>query len=176
MIAYNVTQVKNNAKLQRDTSRTPAFIRVLTKCEPASHASHASHHVSHASHHVNHARQMLVHSPFSFLRLLAAFGYLARVFAILALLAISFCYLPLSFSSFVKVSYVFVLLSLNFEVWCFIYYSFLSISNDIAFGSRFNVKTETWRLESFDLIPLVLLEISFVSIHSLIQCPNAYIR
>ena len=90
--------------------------RVLTKCEPASHASHASHHVSHASHHVNHARQMLVHSPFSFLRLLAAFGYLARVFAILALLAISFCYLPLSFSSFVKVSYVFVLLSLNFEV------------------------------------------------------------
>ena len=137
---------------------------VLTKCEPASHASHASHHVSHASHHVNHARQMLVHSPFSFLRLLAAFGYLARVFAILALLAISFCYLPLSFSSFVKVSYVFVLLSLNF----FIYYSFLSISNDIAFGSRFNVKTETWRLESFDLIPLVLLEISFVSIHSLI--------
>ena len=29
--------------------------RVLTNCEPASHASHASHHVS-----VSHARQMLV--------------------------------------------------------------------------------------------------------------------
>ena len=59
---------------------------------------------SHASHHVSHARQMLVPSPFSFLRLLAAFGYLARVFAILALLSISFCYLPSSFSSFVKVN------------------------------------------------------------------------
>ena len=83
--------------------------RVLTNCEPASQrvmqvepASHASH----ASHLVSHARQMLVPSPFSFLRLLAAFGYLARVFAILALLSISFCYLPSSFSSFVKVSYV----------------------------------------------------------------------
>ena len=54
----------------------------------------------------SHARQMLVPSPFSFLRLLAAFGYLARVFAILALLSISFCYLPSSFSSFFKVSYV----------------------------------------------------------------------
>ena len=81
---------------------------VLTNCEPASQrvmrvepASHASH----ASHHVSHARQMLVPSPFSFLRLLAAFGYLARVFAILALLSISFCYLPSSFSSFVKVNY-----------------------------------------------------------------------
>ena len=63
--------------------------RVLTNCKPASKASHASHHVSHA-------RQMLVPSPFSFLRLLAAFGYLARVFAILALLSISFCYLPSS--------------------------------------------------------------------------------
>ena len=58
---------------------------------------------SHASHHVSHARQMLVPSPFSFLRLLAAFGYLARVFAILS---ISFCYLPSSFSSFVKEGYV----------------------------------------------------------------------
>ena len=64
----------------------------------------ASEPVSHASHHVSHARQMLVPSPFSFLRLLAAFGYLARVFAILALLSISFCYLPSSFSSFVKVN------------------------------------------------------------------------
>ena len=36
----------------------------------------------------------------------SAFGYLARVFAILALLSISFCYLPSSFSSFVKVSFV----------------------------------------------------------------------
>ena len=69
------------------------------RVESASHASHASHHVSHA-------RQMLVPSPFSFLRLLAAFGYLARVFAILALLSISFCYLPSSFSSFVKVNSV----------------------------------------------------------------------
>ena len=77
------------------------------RVEPASHTSHGSHHVSHA-------RQMLVPSPFSFLRLLAAFGYLARVFAILALLSISFCYLPSSFSSFVKVSW-FVLLSLIFE-------------------------------------------------------------
>ena len=34
----------------------------------------------------------------------SAFGYLARVFAILALLSISFCYLPSSFSSFVKVN------------------------------------------------------------------------
>ena len=75
--------------------KVPAY-RVLTNCEPASHASH----------HVSHARQMLVPSPFSFLRLLAAFGYLARVFAILALLSISFCYLPSSFSSFFKVSYV----------------------------------------------------------------------
>ena len=58
---------------------------------------------SHASHHVSHARQMLVPSPFSFLWLLVAFGYLARVFAILALLSISFCYLP---SSFVMVNYV----------------------------------------------------------------------
>ena len=61
---------------------------------------------SHASHHVSHARQMLVPSPFSFLRLLVAFGYLARVCAILALLSILFCYLPSSFSSFVKVNYV----------------------------------------------------------------------
>ena len=68
------------------------------RVKPASHASHASHHVSHA-------RQMLVPSPFSFLRLFVAFGYLARVFAILALLSISF-YLPSSFSSFVKVNYV----------------------------------------------------------------------
>ena len=66
----------------------------------------ASEPASHASHHVSHERQMLVPSPFSFLRLLAAFGYLARVFAILALLSISFCYLPSSFSSFVKVNYV----------------------------------------------------------------------
>ena len=49
---------------------------------------------SDASHHLSHARQMLVPSPFSFLRLFVAFGYLARVFAILALLSISFCYLP----------------------------------------------------------------------------------
>ena len=76
------------------------------RVEPASHASHASHHVSHA-------RQMLVPSPFSFLRLLAAFGYLARVFAILALLSISFCYLPSSFSTFVKVSFVFFIV-INF--------------------------------------------------------------
>ena len=34
------------------------------RVEPASYASHASHHVSHA-------RQMLVPSPFSFLRVLA---------------------------------------------------------------------------------------------------------
>ena len=66
------------------------------RVEPASHASHVSHHVSHA-------RQMLVPSPFSFLRLLVAFGYLAGVVTILALLSISFCYLP---SSFVKVNYV----------------------------------------------------------------------
>ena len=55
------------------------------RVEPASHASHASHHVSHA-------RQMLVPSPFSFLRLLVAFGYLAGVVAIsewLGLLVIS---------------------------------------------------------------------------------------
>ena len=68
----------------------------------------------------------------------------------------------------------------RFVPFCFAPFRFANyskpISNDIAFGSRFNVKTETWRLESFDLIPLVLLEISFVSIHSLIQCPNAYIR
>ena len=63
---------------------------------------------------MSHARQMLVPSPFSFLRLLAAFGYLARVFAILALLSISFCYLPSSFSTFVKVSFFFFL-SLIFE-------------------------------------------------------------
>ena len=83
--------------------------RVLTSCEPASQRVmrvESASHASHASHHVSHARQMLVPSPFSFLRLLAAFGYLARVFAILALLSISFCYLPSSFSSFVKVSYV----------------------------------------------------------------------
>ena len=67
------------------------------RVEPASHASHASHHVSHA-------RQ--IPSPFSFLRLLAAFGNLARVFAILTLLSISFCYLPSYFSSFFMVSYV----------------------------------------------------------------------
>ena len=97
-------------KSRRKTENKVSFhIRVLTNCEPASQrvmrvepASHASH----ASHHVSHARQMLVPSPFSFLRLLAAFGYLARVFAILALLSISFCYLPSSFSSFVKVNSV----------------------------------------------------------------------
>ena len=64
--------------------------------------------------HVSNARQMLVPDPFSFLRLLVAFGYLARVFAVLALLSLSFCYLPSSFSSFVKVG--FVLLTLNFEI------------------------------------------------------------
>ena len=99
---------------------------VLTNCEPASQrvmrvepASHASH----ASHHVSHARQMLVPSPFSFLRLLAAFGYLARVFAILALLSISFCYLPSSFSSFVKVSlfcfFVIKFWDLMFYLWVY---------------------------------------------------------
>ena len=62
---------------------------------------------SDASHHVSHARQMLVPILFSFLRLLVAFGYFARVFAILALLSISFCYLPSSFSTFVKVSFFF---------------------------------------------------------------------
>ena len=85
--------------------KVPAY-RVLTNCEPASQRVMRVEPASHASHHVSHARQMLVPSPFSFLRLLAAFGYLARVFAILALLSISFCYLPSSFSSFVKINYV----------------------------------------------------------------------
>ena len=65
----------------------------LQASEPASHASHASHHVSHVS------------SQSIFLS--STFGYLAQVFAILALLSILFCYLPSSFSSFVKVSFVF---------------------------------------------------------------------
>ena len=66
----------------------------LDKLRASEPASHASQHASHASH----ARQ--IPSPFSFLRLLAAFGNLARVFAILTLLSVSFCYLPSYFSSF----------------------------------------------------------------------------
>ena len=94
--------------------------------------------VSHASHHVSHARQMLVLSPFSFLRLLVAFGYFARVFAILALLSISFCYLPSSFSTFVKVS--FVLLSLIFEK---VQLQFLKLLKSSA---KFLVKKQSGRI------------------------------
>ena len=54
---------------------------VLTNCEPASQRVMRVEPASHASRHVSHARQMLIPSPFSFLQLLAAFGYLARVFA-----------------------------------------------------------------------------------------------
>ena len=57
-------------------------VRVLTNCEPASQWVMRVEPASHASHHVNHARQMLVPSPFSFLQVLAAFGYLAQVSAI----------------------------------------------------------------------------------------------
>ena len=89
---------------------------------------------------MSHARQMLVPSPFSFLRLLAAFGYLARVFAILALLSISFCYLPSSFSTFVKVSFVFFLLSLIFEK---VQLQFLKL---LKSGAKFLVKKQSGRV------------------------------
>ena len=68
----------------------------LRASEPASHASWASESCESSCEPL----ETDVSSQSIFL------GYLARVFAILALLWISFCYLPSSFSSFVKVSYV----------------------------------------------------------------------
>ena len=82
-----------NSRYDHPFKKQEVIVVGLDKLQASEPASHASHHVSHVS----------SHSIF----LSSTFGYLAQVFAILALLSILFCYLPSSFSSFVKVSFVF---------------------------------------------------------------------
>ena len=89
----SITGVKTiNSRYDHPLKKQEVILVGLDKLRASEPASHASHRVSHVS------------SQSIFLSL--AFGYLARVFPILTLLSISFCYLPSSFSSFVKVSFV----------------------------------------------------------------------